>query len=291
MEIDRRSLLKTILVGGAFLAAGVPLRTTGESTAKPRGPVLLVIGGSRRDAAFATGAQAVARMAGKKTVPVYKLDGRFGPDSDLISALFYPRRQTRIIGIMDDGMYTIFHELVRAADVCLVCLGRHGYGGNMAFTHRHTMLSALSGQSIAAAVASQLSLIDQNFLVSETVLDNRSATNVAGNSTLPGFTSYRVTGDRPVRLHLSGLSLSEACGVFGLSLARVTHCATSVVYHPQRIAPSANWYELLGQTVMQAGIGVQPSQLTSGSQVFLHRGSAVGRMSPAETFVTFVMDV
>jgi hypothetical protein len=291
MEINRRSLLKGLLVGGAFLALGEVPWTMAQSAAKPRGPVFLVLGGTQRDAAFAAGAQTATRMAGKRAVPVYRIADRFGPDPDLMSNLFYPRRPARMIGIMDDGMYAVIHELARTADARLVCLGRHACGGNAAFTHRHAMLSASPRQSVGAAVVSQLTLIDQNFLVSEVLLDDRSALSVAGNAVLPGFTSYQVEGNRPVRLHLSGLSVAEGCDVLGLSSAGVTRCATSVVDQPKRIAPNADWDELLGQAMMQVGIGAEPSRMTGATQVFLHRGSAVERRFPAEAFVTFIMDV
>lgn len=207
MNADRRTLIKGMVVGGALLRLGVPEWAMAASPPNGRRPVSLLLGGTEVDAAFASGMHEAAHAHRAADVAAQRVRG---DDIGLASRFLAEWNGMRLVGVMPDGAYAVFHELARAATVQLLVLGRHACSGDPGSPSRHALLSASATTGIGPALALCLSRAGRPFQVRETMLDRndehvidsvatqadeaRRATRPAGHGTDPIADCARLLG-------------------------------------------------------------------------------------------------
>jgi hypothetical protein len=152
----------------------------------------VVLGGSDRDVHFADGAQEAAETAGISTLPTASVAAA---DLDGIERLLADHVGTRLVGIMDDAAYAIFHESVRTTGARLLCLGRHA--GSV--QSRHTILTTRAFAGAGATLMHAFGLARCSVLVRESPLGapvgavgadgcRPAGEHVAGGGAAPGWT-------------------------------------------------------------------------------------------------------
>ena len=115
MDIDRRSLMKGMLAGGALVALGTPPWAFADSPVRRPKRCLLLLGGTSTDELFENGAQAASAGMTCKDMRIVKLKGGLLAGTDRIVQLLEESRKARWIAIMDDAGAVIFLELARTA--------------------------------------------------------------------------------------------------------------------------------------------------------------------------------
>lgn len=177
-DVNRRTVIKGMAAASALLGLSIPEWSAANSAAGERRRLLVLLGGSNFDDEFASGARATASAAGAGRVTIQRLRG---DDIDRVSRLFSERNGTRLVGIMADGAYAVFHELARHAAVDLISLGRHSCSTRL--PSRHTILSSSPRHRVGATLARCLSSSGRQFILRETMLDGSRAHVVHGEST------------------------------------------------------------------------------------------------------------
>ncbi len=287
MNVDRRTVVKGIVAGGAILATGgprwLPRQTDAAVVVKP--PVL-VLGGSACDAPFAAAAQDAAKIVGADTIPTVTVATA---DLEAVAMLFRTRPATRFIGIMDDAAYAIFHESVRAAGGRLLCLNRHGPRRG-AFRSRHAVLSTPAVSAIGATLASYLAEADGTGLVTELRVGTSDRETNIGVS---GYRSFDVDDSlEPRVLHAAGMSPTEACQLLGIDSARLTPRPAVRDCGRSAVARRCGWIEIVARALVRTSFGTDTAAVPRGvNHVFLRRGVTAQPDGPTGTYVTFVVDV
>jgi len=293
MEIDRRSLMKGLLAGGALLALGTPSWTFADQPTRNAKRCLLFLGDGTVNDAFAAGVRAACMETGYDGLQSIKVTGGLLSNPDRMVELFEQSGGARWIAVMDDASAAVFQELARTAGGLLLSVGSHASVNDHACSLRHTWLVASPAQGIGGFLASRLIGARESFSITESFLNESSAMSKLTGWSAPGFSSYRSAGSEAMHLHCSGLSLSEGCGQLGLTGAEGwTPIPPHVCKREAASRPSQNWVESVGYAVAASALGVDPVQESCSTHAFVHRtGGLDERIGSNARFVSFVMDI
>ena len=292
MEIDRRSLMKGLLASGALLALGTPLWTFAGSPARKPNHCVLLLGGTSVDEMFENGARAACVGMTDEGLQTERLKSGQLASTDGMSTLLEQSRGARWIGVMDDASAVIFLELARTASVRLLSMGTHAYSRDSACPLRHSWATTSSTHSVGGVLASQFIQRQGSFSITETFLQDPLEKRAVTSWSAPGFSSYRSGEADAMHLHCSGLSLSDGCGVIGLTTTDGwIPIPPQVGSHDLVRWQSESWVESVGYAVTASALGMDSFRESCSGRAFVHRSQDRERIQPTERFVSFVMDL
>lgn len=291
MEIDRRSLMKGMLAGGALLALGTPPWASADSPARRPKQCVLVLGGTSADDMFESGARAACvgvRYEGLQTV---KVNGGLLAGTDRIATLLEESRGARWIAVMDDASSIIFLELARTAGARLLSMGTHACSRDSSCPLRHVWATTSPAHGVGGLLASQFIKRQGNFSITETFLQDPLEERSLTSWSAPGFSSYRSGETDGMHMHCSDLSLSDGCGLIGLTpTAGWIPIPPRVCKRDAVTWQSENWMESVGYAVTATACGVESVQESCSGRAFVHQSRHSERIQPTERFVSFVLD-
>ena len=292
MEIDRRSLMKGMLAGGALLAFGIPSWTFAGSPARRPNHCVLLLGGTSVDEMFENGARAACVGMTDEGLQTERLKSGLLASTDGMSTLLEQSRGARWIAVMDDASAVIFLELVRMANVRLLSMGTHAYSRDSACSLRHAWAATSPTHSVGGVLASQFIQRPGSFSITETFLQAPLEERALTSWSAPGFSSYRSGEADAMHIHCSGLSLSDGCELIGLT---ATDGWISIPQqrgvHDSVRWQSENWVESVGYAVTASALGMDSFWESCSDRAFVHRSRDSERIQPTERFVSFVMDL
>ena len=293
MEVDRRSLMKGMLAGGALLALGTPPWTFAASPVRKAGGHGLLLAGGPADEAFARGARAACAAMASESLHRVKLKDGLLVGSDKIARLLERSRGTRWVAVLDDAGAVIFLELARTAGARMLSIGMHACSTDHSCPLRHDLATASATCSAGGLLASHLIQGCDSFSITERFLleppaEDRPVTSWGA----PGFSSHRFTGSNAIHVHCSGCSFSEGGRLLGLDTTEEWIPIPPQVSAMESVTwQSRNWIESVGYAVMTSALGIGCVRESCMSRAFVHQSSDAKRTQPAERFVSFVMDV
>lgn len=293
MEIDRRSLMKGMLAGGALLALGAPPWTFADHFYRRPKQCVLLLGGTSADDLFKRGARAAcAGMTYEDLRPV-RLKDSLLTGSDTIIDLLNQTRGARWIAVMDDASAVIFLELVRPAGVRMLSMGMHACSTDGPWPIRHNLTSTSSDHSAGGLLASHVIQQSEGVFITENFLREPPAEERALASWgAPGFSSHRFAGPDPIHMHCSGCSLSDGQRLLGLETTEGWLPIPPQACTSESITwRSENWVASVGYAVTASALGVDTAPESCASRAFVHQSRNGKRAQPAERFVSFVMDI
>ncbi len=292
MDVDRRSLMKGMLAGGALLALGTPPWSFAEQPARRPNPSVLLLGGTGADEAFERGAQAACAGMTDEGLQIVKLKGGLLADTDRVVKLLEQSRDARWIAVMDDTSAVIFLELARTAGVRLLSMGTHACSSDAACQLRHAWASTSPAHGVGGLLASQLIQRPGSFSITESFLQDSPEEGRLTSWSAPGFSSYRSGEAESIHMHCSGLSLSDGSRLLDLEITE------GWIPIPQEVCKrdsitwrSANWVESVGYAVTVAALGVDSVSESCSCRAFVHQARHHEQIRPMERFVSFVMDL
>jgi hypothetical protein len=292
MSIDRRSLMKGMLAGGALLALGTPPWAFAGSPVRRPKHCALLLGGTDADDVFERGARAACTGMNYDGLQTVTLKRELLTDPGAMVELLEQSKGSRWIAVMDDASAAVFQELVRDFEGRLLSIGSHACSGDGACPLRHVWLTASPAQSVAGLLASQLIGGRGSFAVTETFLQEPLEGGTPAGWSAPGFTSYRLAGSGAMHLHCSGLSLSDGCTLLDVGAMEGWTTLPPQVCERETITwQSDDWAESVGYAVAASALGASPVQESCSGRAFVHRSRTGERMQPAERFVSFVIDL
>ena len=292
MEIDRRSLMKGMLASGALLALGIPPWTFAGSPARRPNHCVLLLGGTSVDEMFENGARAACAGMTDERLQTEKLKSGLLGSTEGVSTLLEQSRGARCIGVMDDARAVIFLELARTASVRLLSMGTHACSRDSACSLRHSWATTSSTHSVGGVLASQFIQRQGSFSITETFLQDPLEERALTSWSAPGFSSYRSGEADAMHLHCSGLSLSDGCGVIGLTTTDGwIPIPPQVGSHDLVRWQSESWVESVGYAVTASALGMDSFRESCSGRAFVHRSREGERIRPTERFVSFVMDL
>ncbi|RPH81071.1 MAG: hypothetical protein EHM80_03490 [Nitrospiraceae bacterium] len=292
MEIDRRSLMKGVLASGALLALGTPPWTFAGSLARRPNYCVLLLGGTSADEVFESGARAACASMSNDGLRSVKLKGGLLGRTERVSTLLEQSRGARWIAVMDDASAVIFLELARTASVRLLSMGTHACSRDSSCPLRHSWATTSSDHSAGGLLASQFVQRGGSFSITESFLQDPMEERALTSWSAPGFSSYRSGEADAMHLHCSGLSLSDGCGLIGLTTTDgwITIPQQRGVHDSVRWQ-SENWVESVGYAVTASALGMGSFTESCSVRAFVHRSRDSERRQPTERFVSFVMDL
>ncbi len=292
MNVDRRSLIKGLLAGGALLAMGTPPWTFAESPVRRPSRCLLVLGGTGADEAFAQGAGVACADLTYDALQIVKLKGGLLTDMGRMVSLVDQSRGARMITVMGDAGAVVFLELARTAGARLLSMGTHVCLADSACPLRHAWTTASPAHGVGGILASQLAAGRDGFAMTEDFLHTPGGTSSLSGWSAPGFSSYWSTESDSVHLHSSGLSLADGCRLIGLTAIEgwkpipLQACRRESVRRQ-----SGDWVESVGYAATVSALGVDSVREACSSRAFVRQSPTGERMHPQERFVSFVMDI
>lgn len=292
MEIDRRSLMKGLLAGGALLALGTPSWTFADQPARNVRRCLLFLDDHNADDRFADGVRAACAEIGYAGLETAQVNGGLLSDPGRLVLLLEQTKGARWIAVMDDASAAVFQELARAAGGRLLSVGSH-VSESDGRPSRHAWLVASPAQGAGGFLAAQLGGAGESFAITESFLSESSAESRLTGWSAPGFSSYRPAGSEAMHLHCSGLSVSEACRELGLTgLDDWTSIPPHVCRRESVSRRSSHWAESVGYAAAASALGMQSVQESCSTRAFVHRTGGLGeRIVSSARFVSFVMDI
>lgn len=292
MKVDRRSLMKGLLAGGALLAMGTSPWTFAESPARRPSRCMLVLGGTGADEAFAIGAGAACAGLTYEALRIVKLKGGLLTAVDRMVTLLDQSRGMRMIAMMDDASAVIFLELVRAAGVRLFSMGTHACSFDRACSLRHALATASPAHGVGGVLAAQLDDHQGGFSITEDFLHAPTETAILSGWSAPGFSSYRWAESESVHLHSSGLSLMDGCKLIGRSsIAGWEPIPLQACTHETVRRRSGGWVESVGFAVTVSALRAGSVRESCASRAFVRQSPTGDRSNSQERFVSFVMDL
>jgi hypothetical protein len=293
MEVDRRSLMKGLLAGGALLALGTPppwvFATT--PTRKPD-QCLLLLGGTQADDGFAKGVRAAYSGRAQKTLQVARLRHGLLRHTDSVAFLLSQSKGTRWIAVMDDASAMVFLELVRSAGGRLLSMGAHACSNDAGCRLRHTWGTTSPMHSPGGLLAAHLLQQQHSFSITESFVQSTPEDSSWTSWSAPGFSSYRITEPEAIHIHCSGLSLLDSGRKLELDttqgwvpIPRQVCARDSVIWR------SENWVESVGYVVTASALGVDSVRESCSRRVFMHQSGGTGPEQPTERFLSFVLDL
>lgn len=292
MDIDRRSLMKGLLAGGALLALGTPSWTCAEGPTRNSKRCLLFLGDATVDDQFANGVRAACQEVESDELEIMKVYGGLLSDPGKLISLFEQTSGARWIAVMDDASAAVFQELARTAGGRFLSVGSHASVNDQACSLRHTWLTASSAQGVGGCLASRLIAARESFSMTERFLNESSATSMPTGWSAPGFSSYRRAGSDAMHLHCSGLSLLEGCAQLGLTGGEEWMPIPPPISASETVSrQSRQWVESVGYAVAASALGVNEGQEICSIRAFVHRTFNPNPLRPPQRFVSFVMDL
>jgi len=294
MEIDRRSLMKGMLAGGALLALGAPPWSLAGQPARRPSHCVLLLGGTSADGLFEIGARTACAKMTDENLQTLKLKDGLLAGTDRIVQLLEQSRGARWIAVMDDASSVIFLELARTAGVRLLAMGTHACSTDGPWPIRHDLASTSVDYGAGSLLASHFIQRTDSFYIAESFLQEPAEKE--GHALIswgaPGFSSYRFTEPDAIHVHCSGCSLSDSRQLLGLETTdgwvpippRV--CANESVTRR-----SENWVESVGYAMTASALGIDSVRESCMRRAFVHQSSDETRTQPMERFVSFVMDI
>lgn len=292
MEIDRRSLLKGLLAGGALLALRAPSWTFAAQSSRRAERCLLLSGDSDADRAFAAGVRAACLEMEAAEPQMLKPSGGLLANPDQLIEWLDRFRGMRWIAAMDDGSAAVFQELARTAGGRLLSVGSHVSVGDDTSPVRHAWITASAAQGMGGLLATQLAGAPMSFTITERFLGSAQAMNQPTGWTAPGFSSYRSVESSVRHLHCSGLSSSEGCRL--LEVGGPDDWTPIPPHRCQRDAAGGQadqWAESLGRAVASSALGVARVEESCVSRAFVHRTTRAPRRQPDTRVVSFIIDL
>ena len=292
MEIDRRSLMKGMLAGGALLALGTPSWAFADSPARRPKQCVLLLGDTSADALFTSGARAACAGMTDERLQTVKLKGGLLAGTDRVAKLLEESRGARWIAVMDDASSIIFLELARTAGARLVSMGTHACSRDSSCPLRHVWATTSPAHGVGGLLASQYIQGQGSFSITETFLQDPVEERSLTSWSAPGFSSYRSGETEAMHLHCSDLSLSDGCGLIGLTLTEGWIPIPSQACQRDPVTwQSENWVESVGYAVTATAFGVESVRESCSGRAFVHQSRHSERVQPMERFVSFVMDI
>lgn len=292
MDIDRRTLMKGMLAGGALLALGTPPWAFADSPVRRPKQCVLLLGGTGADDSFASGSRAACAELIYPDVQTVKLKGGLLAGTDSLVKLLEEYRDARWIAVMDDASAVIFLEVARTAGVRLLSMGTHVCLTDGPCHLRHDLAATSVDFSAGGLLASHCIQTPDGFSITETVLQEPPPEGRALRSwAAPGFSSYRSTGPDAIHLHCSGCTLQDGRRLLGLETTDEWMSIPSQVGTSESVTwRSENWVESVGYAVTASALGVDSVRESCMTRAFLHQSHNGKRRQPAERFVSFVMN-
>lgn len=292
MDVDRRSLMKSLLAGGALLALGTPSWAFAAKPGRKAKQVLLFLGHPSADNAVAKGVSAASAVVGHGRLQTVQVNGGLLCDPGEMAALLEQSKGSRWIAVMDDAAAAVFQELARSAGGRLLSIGTHACSTDASCPLRHAWLTASPAQSVGGLLASQFIGGQGAFSITESFLQEPLEGRAPTSWSAPGFFSYRLTGPNAMHLHCSGLSLSDGCELLDVETTEGwTPLLPQVCEQETMTWRSDDWVESVGYAVAASAFGVSSVPESCSSRAFVHRTSNTERILPVERFVTFIMDI
>ncbi len=291
MDIDRRSLMKGLLAGGALLALGTPAWTFADQPVRKATRYLLFLGDSTVDDQFADGVRAACAEIGYDGLEKVRVNGGLLSDPDKLVASFTRTSGVRWIAVMDDASAAVFQELARAAGGRLLSVGSH-VSGSDGHPSRHAWLAASPAEGPGGFLAAQFCGARESCSITESFLSEASDSSELTGWAAPGFSSYRSAGSEARHLHYSGLPVSEACQELGLTGSEDWTPIPPHVCKQETVSRrSPHWVESVGYAVAASALGMRAVQESCSSRAFVHRSGGPERRQSGARFVSFVMDL
>lgn len=292
MEIDRRSLMKGLLAGGALLALGNPPWTLADQPTRHTRRCVLFSGGSPVDDVFAGGVRAAYMEMGSDEPQTVKVPGGLLSNPGQLVEWFEGSRGARWIAAMDDASAAVFQELARTTGGRLLSMGTHASVHDDACSFRHAWLAASAAQSVGGLLATQLVGAHASFAITESFLGSVFTVNEMTGWTAPGFSSYRSVESEGMHLHCSGLSLSEGRRLLGLADPEDWMPIPPQVCKRETAAGHADqWAEAVGRAVAASALAADRVHESCVNRAFIHRTGRSDRRQPGTRFVSFIMDL
>lgn len=293
MDVDRRSLMKGMLAGGALLALGTPPWLFADSPVRKPKQCLLLLGGTGADELFALGAHVACAGIAYDGLRTVTLRGGLLAGTDEMVKLLKQTRGTRWIAVIDDAGAVIFLELARTAGVRLLSMGMHACSTDGACHLRHDLAATSCNHSAGGLLASQFIQRPDAFSIKESFLHEPSAVERVFTSWgAPGFSSHRFTGPDAIHVHCSGCSLPDGRRLLGLEATEGwTPIPPQLCTSESVTWQSRNWVESVGYAMTASALGVDSVRESCASRAFIHRAGNGKRTQPMERFVSFVMDI
>ncbi|WP_447987108.1 hypothetical protein [Nitrospira sp. Nam74] len=289
MEIGRRSLMKGMLAGGALLALGTPPWAFADQPSRRPRHCLLLLGDTRPDHMFESGARGACAGMAYKDMETVKLKGGLLAGTDRMIKLLEQSRGARWIAVMDDAGAAIFLELARTAGARLISMGMHACSMDHS---SHDLATASAACSPGGRLATQLSRGPHGFSIKETFLHALPAQAASTGWSAKGFLSYRLNGAEALHMHCSGLSLSEGCEL--MSLRTTDHwipIPPQAGHHDSVTWQTENGVESVGYAAMATALGADSAPECCAGRAFVHQSSRGTGAQPTERFASFIMDV
>lgn len=291
MDINRRGFMKIMFAGTTLLACGAPAWALADKPRRRAGQCVLLLGHAGVEDAFEKGARAAfanAKYGGMHTV---KLKGLVA-DPIRVAGLLKQSRGMRWIAVLDDASGAVFQELARSAGGRLISQGNHAYTEGVLPPLRNLWLAASPDQSAGGILASSLIERDGDFSIVETFLREPSIDKSPRGWSAPGFSSFRLADPNAIHLHCSGLSLSDACGLLGMSSSGGW---TPISWRDGELETvtrqSDDWVESVGYAVAASAFGLSTIRESCSSRAFVHRAGRPRRVLTAQRFASFVVDL
>lgn len=292
MDIDRRSLIKGLLAGGALLAFGTPSWKFADQPARKVRPCVLFLGDSAVDDAFAKGVRVACSEMGYDGLRTEKVNGGLLSDPNQLVLLLEQSGRARSIAVMDDASAAVFQELARTAGGQLLSVGSHVRVNDDACPLRHAWLTASPTQGVGGLLAAQVVRTGVSFSITESFIKPLSVMSDLTGWSAPGFSSYRSAGPEAIHIHCSGLSLSQGRRQLGLDgVEDWTPIASQVCKRETVSWQSQDWVESVGYAVAASALGVKAVQESCSGRAFVHRTLNPDPLPPRERIVSFVMDI
>lgn len=292
MDIDRRSLMKGVLAGGALMALGVPPWTHAESSIRNPKHCLLWLGGTSVDDKIANGAEVACKAATREDLQVVRQKGGLLNGTDEVVRLLEQFQGARCIAVMDDASAAIFRELIRTAGEHVISIGTHACSPESAWPHRHVWTTTSQAYGMGGLLASRYIHGPETFLITERFLQAPSETHPLKSWSGPGFSSYRSDEREAIHLHCSGISAPNGGWALGLTTSEEWTPIPSQANEPDRVPwQSENWAESVGYAVTALTLGVDVVQESCSNRAFIQQSHTTKRDQQTERFVSFVLDL
>jgi len=316
MDETRRSFIKGMLTGGTLLVFGIPTATEALSTSQtPSGNMRnchLLLGNTPIDEAFAKGAQAACTRFSsfnqEGTLPAFQFADELLTNPLHIADLLTQSRNMRWVALMDYANAAIFTELVRNSERHLLALGSHMFvsSDSAVLPQRHVWTTASPAYSAGGLLASLLTQSQHDFSIVENFLEQTAVDKAMSDSSLAGFSSFRLAEQPAMHLYCAGVSPLEASQRIGWKASEnwqpvLSRGDESSIDQDKTIMDAAvehprfdNWIEATGFAVVATALSMGMQQASCSNRAFVHRSNQRNSNHQGlsgKHFVSFVIDV
>jgi hypothetical protein len=195
MAIARRSFLKNIFAGGALLAGATPVCSAAVQSCKRFGgtsamPAIIIRANTSLDDAFTEGLATAGGVTGSSPISTVMLDPSARTDPIVMQGIFADLKKSRLLGIMENGPFTIFQALARTHGASFLCVGQHSWGGDKDYDSRHHWLTVPQTRGVGSIMAVALAGGTQGYFISEASLGPARSVGGGIDPSLPTSTDH-----------------------------------------------------------------------------------------------------